>query len=162
MADDGSYFLDDFLFALKSAIYRSNQKSWRHHIENLRSYFHTNDKGQWEPRTVEMLLPSVQLDEDAGEHIEPHEIPVASLVDHRAMSMSRLNLEFECYLDGLETRKDTDPLDGVNLEEEYLAVTLVLTGGNRRLPKAKVSIEYKNEQSAEGVARINDALLKYF
>ena len=162
MAGDETYFLDDFLHALKEAIYRSNQKAWRHHLENLKSYFQTNEKGQWVPRTVQMLLPAMQMDDEEAETIEPHDVPLASLVDHRAMSMSRLNLEFECYLEGLVPRKDTDLADGVQLADDYLGVTLVLTAGKRQLPKAKMSIEYKNEHSPEGVARINDALLKYF
>ena len=148
-----SYKLDDFLFSIKASIYRANKKAWIQHLNNLRRYFLVEKgTGVWKPRMLRMILPTTEVD-DNNVDVEENQLPIASLVEHNPLTMASLSVEFECYIDGLtDTAKD-----------ELASVSLVMTENKRNLPKAKFSIEYKtNEEATEGIARINDKLLKHF
>ena len=147
-----SYLLDEFLYAVKSSIYKANQKAWRQHLANLSRYFMIKDKVM-EPRMLSMMLPSTEVEGDSPE-VEKTDVPIANLVEHTPLTMATLSVEFECYLEGLGAEDS---------KGEYQSVVLNMSDDKKQLPKAKFTIEYHtNEEPPEGIARINDALLKHF
>jgi hypothetical protein len=148
-----SYKLDEFLYAIKASIYKANQKAWKQHLLNLMHYFKKNQNGVFEPKMLRMMLPTTEVDDDQVD-VEENSLPVASLVEHSPLTMANLSVEFECYIEGLTP---------AGTKGETPSVTLVMGDGSSNLPKAKFSIEYKtNDDAPEGIARINDKLLKHF
>ena len=147
------YKLDDFLYAIKASIYKANRKAWKQHLTNLSSYFNIKKDGVWEPKMLRMMLPTTEVDDDNVD-VEENQLPIASLVEHTPLTMANLSVEFECYIEGLTADR---PQGG------FTSVSLIMGGDRKDLPKAKFTIEYKtNEDSSEGIARINDKLLKHF
>ncbi len=148
-----SYKLDDLLYSIKASIYRANRKAWMQHLNNLKKYFKPGKNGVWEPLMIRMMLPKTEVEEGDNTEVEENRLPYASLVEHTPLTMANLTVEFECYIEGLTGSS----------KESSETVSLVIADDKRNLPRAKFAIEYKtNEATTEGIARINDKLLKHF
>lgn len=147
-----TYRFDELLQSLKQAVIAASRVLQREHVRDVQRHFEVDKEGVLTPRTLRVRLPSHQTRE--GETTEAvHQIPLFSLMQPHQLGIDEMTLDFECTLEGLEDRGEagTRPV--------------VLDLSPRRWSKgvsAKVSITIRRSDAPEGVARINDHLLKTF
>lgn len=144
-----TYPLDDFLQALCSAV-SASQRHMLNDQQDLARHFTQREDGVHVPQTLPMLLPNEVLGED-GAHESVHQVPTATLTQQHDLIMESVDLRFPCAVAGLEEPPEGGPP----------RVTIGLGGS---LPPGMelgtLSISFRQVQPPEGVARVNDKLVK--
>lgn len=146
-----NYNLDDLLRAISVAVHEANRELTDCARQDFERHFQAN-YGALEPKTLPLVLPRDHLTE--GE--EPrgiHHVPQAALVHHRPLALDTLKLEFDCQIEGIVTGDKDRPL----------RVQVMLGPDAQSTTSAgRISLEFRSGDTPEGIARVNDKLLKSF
>ena len=148
-----SFMLDDLLRAIADAL-MATQKAVGAHHHDLGHLFRPSrtQAGAMEPVSLPLVMPRSVVHE--GEEPEGvHDVPLASLVPHQSTVIESLNLSMPCLIEGLDDAAD----GGKRLS---LVLGSSLPAQHSRL--ATLSLTFRNGDPPEGMARINDQLLKRF
>lgn len=148
--------LDDLLLAVSGAVMSAQRfLDARHH--DLSHLFAAGERKAGpagvplEPLTVPLVLPRNVVHE--GEAIEgTHDVPLATLVPHQSVMLESMKLSIPCLVEGLSDDA------GVNKVSIVLGASLP----SRHAGLATLSIEFRQAEPTEAMARINDQLLKKF
>lgn len=146
-----SFSLDDLLRGIAAAVKdasRELNESARNHIEQS---FTTAD-GVLKPRTSAFLLPRDHLEPGDNPHAV-HHVPHAALVHHRPLGIDALTIDLECTIEGVVTMDSKSPP-----QVQLRVGTDVPTGTT----SSRLTIQFKASDPPEGVARLNDKLLRTF
>lgn len=142
------YEFDDLLCAISSAVQSTNKLAENQYADYIEQHFGQGDHGIHTPRTFDVLLPARHIQE--GENSEQiHQIPTACLSSPQTMAVDELTLSMDCSVSSLSTAENGDP-----------RLRVVLGKGGAQ--PMNLQITYKNGDPPEGLARVNDALLKKF
>jgi hypothetical protein len=146
-----NYNLDDLLRAIAVAVRDANQELVEGARQDVERHF-TEKDGALVPNTMPLVLPR----DHVGEGEDPqgvHDVPHAALVHHRPIGIDNLKVEFDCRIEGLQPAcKDQPPRVRILLGPEVASDSSV----------GRISIEFRASDPPEGVARVNDKLLKSF
>jgi hypothetical protein len=146
--------LDDLLRAIADAVMSAQRfLATRHH--DLSHLFRPSrtSPGSLEPHTLSLVLPKgVVRDDEAKEGI--HDVPAATLVPHQSTALDTLSLTFPCLLEGLE--------EGGTAGAKRVSIVLGRALPNQHSGLATMTITFRTGDPPEGMARINDQMLKKF
>lgn len=146
-----TYPLDEFLRALCSAVSASH-RSMLDDQQDVARHCTRREDGVYVPQTLPMLLPNEVVGED-GAPESVHQVPTATLTQQHDLVMETMDLRFPCAVAGMEEPPGGGPP----------RVTIGLGGS---LPPGMklgtLSISFRQVQPPEGVARVNDKLVKKF
>lgn len=146
--------LDDLLRAVADAV-MSTQRAVGAHHHDLGHLFRPSRKqaGAMEPISMPLVLPrSVVHDGEEAEGV--HEVPLASLVPHQSTVIDSLSLSLPCLIDGLH--------EGADGDASRLSLVLGPSLPAHHACLGTLSVTFRNGDPPEGMARINDQLLKRF
>jgi hypothetical protein len=147
--------LDDLLKAISNAISGSSGHLQQRELDNHKSFFDSDDKGVLTPKTMPMLLPNRhhQATADAPAATESiHNVPQSTLVHNSQVALDTVSMEIDCLVEELK--------DGDKGEKQLV---LHLGADVRNHSRGiKLNLTYKNSGTPEGVAKVNDELLKQF
>lgn len=144
-------FLDELLKAIGSAVATANLALQNLSGEAQKSFYQPGEDGVMHPRSLSVHLPRRHVGQ--GEEAEgPHDIPESTLTHHHQIMLDTLSLDIDCLVEGLQ--KGADGAD----------LVLLSVGGDirNRSNAARLQLTFKTADPPEGVARINDQLLKRF
>ena len=145
------FYLDQLLKGVKQAVLSTNELASKQHMTYLAQHFVRNDDGTSSPTCLKLRMPATHIQE--GEELEPvHQVPTATLSAPQTVSVDELEVELDCHIKALEATKK----GGQRIEVKLGGFPL------GRSNAARIKITYKNGDPPEGVARINDSLLKKF
>jgi hypothetical protein len=147
--------LDELLKAISNAVSGSCAHLKQRHLDNHSSFFDADVKGFLAPKKLLMLLPLRHVQHTDGQAPETegiHQIPQSTLVQQNQMELDSMTMEIDCLVEEL---KDGD--DG----QKQLVLSLGSIVHNRS-NGIRLNLTYKNSGTPEGVARVNDELLKQF
>lgn len=146
-----SFSLDDLLRGIAAAVKDANRElneAARQHVEHS----FTASDGVLKPRTSAFLLPR--------DHLEPgdapyavHHVPHAALVHHRPLGIDALTVDLECTIEGVVQ------MDGKGPPQVQLRVA---ADGSAGASGSRLTIQFKANDPPEGIARLNDKLLRTF
>jgi len=145
---------DDLLRSIADAVMSAHKYLGAQHYD-VGHLFRPSRSHQdaFEPLTVPMVLPrSVVPDGENPEGI--HHIPLATLVPHQATMIDTVNFSVPCLIDGLD--------QGDESGTKRLSLVLGQSLPNQHSRLGTLTITFKNGEPPEGMARINDQLLKGF
>jgi hypothetical protein len=148
-----NFMLDELLRAVADAVMSAHKAVGAHHHDLGHLFRPSRAKaGGLEPVSMPLVLPRAVVRE--GEEPEGvHDVPLATLVPHQSTVIDSLSLSLPCLIDGLE-----DGADGAKRLSLVLGPSL--PAQHSRL--ATLSVTFRNSDPPEGMARINDQLLKRF
>lgn len=149
-----NFMLDDLLRAVADAVMSAHKSVGAHHHDLGHLFRPSRSKsGGLEPVSMPLVLPRAVVHD--GEEAEGvHDVPLATLVPHQSTVIESLSLSLPCLVDGLEDAADGD---GKRLS---LVLGPSLPAQHSRL--ATLSVTFRSGDPPEGMARINDQLLKRF
>jgi hypothetical protein len=106
----------------------------------------------WKPKTIDLVLP--HLDGDVVKQ-EKTTVPIYALVNHQAVAMHSIKLEFDVELHGLE---------GADIDDDNSPKIVAGTPNGMFAKKtfAKVEVTFVGQDASEGVMKLNDRILKTF
>jgi Protein of unknown function (DUF2589) len=164
-APDGRFvWLDDFVTALESALFRANRSVRDQHIESLDDLYvraplpphdgaATAEAGEAEPplvpKTVPLLIPGA-VAPAANAQPSPVDVPLAALVQQNPLIVDELTFDLECVIDSYG--RSADPATPGR-------IALRLDRNGRGSP-ARLTIKYRTTDPPEGVSRVVDAQLR--
>ena len=155
--------LDALLRAVKGAVFDANGVVRDQHISELGEFYDqagtpaaagAANSGSSDvvlvPKVVRLRMPSLTVPENV-DPTPPVEVPLPTLVQSDALVVDELQIDFGCTLIGVEPSRGDDARR-----------ILVRLGDAAGAPgsAARLSIRYRSAPPPEGVARINDALLR--
>lgn len=154
------FMLDDLLQAVADAV-MSAQRFLDARHQDLSHLFQPRgtaagsaggaDEGALEPLTVPLVLPkSVVTDGEPAEGV--HNVPLATLVPHQAVALESMKLSIPCLVEGLSG----------GTGQKQVSIVLGSSLPTRHAGLATLSLEFRHAEPTEGMARINDQLLKKF
>ena len=147
--------LDELLRAIGKAVSDSNGHVQQQELENHKSFFNTDNKGVMTPKTLPVLLPNRHQESTDGKPSETESvqnIPQSTLVQTNQVALDTVSMEINCLVEEL---KNGDK------EEKQLVLSLGADIRNRS-NVIKLNLTFKNSGTPEGVAKVNDELLKQF
>lgn len=147
-----SHSLDELVASVKAAIVRAHGVMNEQHLGLIDRFFEKNDDGELEPRTVGVHLPSQSGSPSGREEVR---VPLMSLLPIPTLKVSELSVEFDCVVEGFD--RDAGQEDDGN----RLQLLMGQPSRFKRTPNtARIKLSFTGGDLPEGVARLNDKILK--
>lgn len=170
---------DDLVEAISAAFLKAHKISLAQHVELLRDWFDARPDGTQVARTVKVVIPDLDGDDEAELEID---VPYISLLPVNSLVIDGIELEFKAFMSDFNADKDDTsgaenaaPQAGGNAEPTVGAtgdappkkagrVKMELMGAGARgkdLSNVSVKITMKGQEPPEGLVKINDNILKH-
>ncbi|MFZ6845382.1 hypothetical protein [Undibacterium sp. RuTC16W] len=145
--------LDELLQAISNAVSNANSFVQKAAKDSHKEFFNSSADGILSPKTIPMLLPNrhvINEDGKQGETESVQNISESTLTHHNQIVLDTMTMDIDCLVEELQENKDGPAL-----------LVLKLGGDLRgRSSVGRLNLSFKTSSPPEGVARLNDELLK--
>ena len=146
-------FLDELLGGLHDAVVSAQRLVEKQHIDMVDLYF---DDETGEPITMDLKIPSVHPDK---EH-ELLKVPLITMTPLSSVKIKELNMKFKVKLGKqVDTTSNLTQQIGTDSTQTTGALSIDMDSVDTE-NMAEVEVKFEGTEPPEGVARINDQLIK--
>ena len=130
--------------SIHEAVLKATNTAKEQHLRDVEEFIDKDGK----PETIKLLLPS-QDPEDSTE-VEYH-VPIFSLIPHKSLTVSEISVDFTCKFRALKSK---------NKKTKDAIAAALSRSKSGTSSEATVNIKFVASDPPEGLARINDRLLR--
>ena len=146
-------FLDELLAGLNEAVINAQRIAEKQHIDMVDLYF---DDETGEPITMDLKIPSVHPDK---EH-ELLKVPLITMTPLSSVKIKELNMKFKVKLGKqVDTTSNLTQQIGTDSTQTTGALSIDMDSVDTE-NMAEVEVKFEGTNPPEGIARINDHLIK--
>ena len=143
MASDEIQF-DALCNSIHEAVLKATDTAKEQHLRDVEEFIEKDGK----PKTIKLMLPS--QDPDHTEDVE-YNVPIFSLIPHKSLTVSEISVDFTCKFKSLKSKN----------KKAKAAISAALSRSKSGTSsEAAVNIKFVASDPPEGLARINDRLLR--
>ena len=146
-------FLDELLAGLNEAVISAQRIAEKQHIDMVDLYF---DDDTGEPITMDLKIPSVHPDKE----YEILRVPLITMTPISSIKIKELNMKFKVKLGKqVDTPSNLTQQIGTDSNQTTGALSIDMDSTDTS-NMAEVEVKFEGTEPPEGVARINDQLIK--
>jgi len=130
--------------SIHEAVIKATSTAKEQHLRDIEEFIGKDGK----PKTVKLLLPS--QDPERSDDVE-YNVPIFSLVPHKSLLVSEISVDFTCKFRSLKSK---------NKRAKAAIAAALSRSKSGTSSEATVNIKFVASDPPEGLARINDRLLR--
>ena len=135
---------DALCASIHAAVVQATSTAKEQHLRDVEEFIDKEGK----PKTVKLVLPSQDPDREGD--VE-YNVPIFSLVPHKSLTVSEISVDFTCKFRSLKSK---------NKKAKATIAAALSKSKSGASSEANVNIKFVASDPPEGLARINDRLLR--